>query len=83
MIIITAKQLAKILSRYDYENIDIEIWEDIPIPNLKHHYQISNYGRVRNLDTGNFIKPYFTYDEFHNKSRSRICFIFIFLFKVF
>ena len=54
-----AKELAKILNKYDYSDLDIEIWKDIEIPNLKYNYQISNYGRARNKDTGSLIKPYF------------------------
>ena len=44
--------------------IKVEIWKDIEdFPN----YQISNYGRLRNLDTGNIVKPYFTDEEMELK----------------
>lgn len=66
------KELSKILIEYDYEDIDVELWKDIDIPNLKYNYQISNYGRARNKDTGSIIKPYFIYEENNKQSRARI-----------
>ena len=65
-------ELSKILSKYDINDINIELWKDIIFDYMKYQYQISNYGRIRNKDTGKLIKPYFTFDDNGNKSRSRV-----------
>ena len=49
------------LELYSLDDLDLEIWKNINMPDLKYRYQISNYGRFRNATTGNIIKPYFTF----------------------